>query len=206
MKVKINIINIWCILVVVTEAVTVLNVIAIALLVSEIWLATDRQTRTQMTWPCLLLSICGVSIWTEAVQQWPSYCTGHLFVMCLCSTCSTVTVHQFVKFLYSGRTCAKVPMWMVIYLLCVFLPAEAVQECPPDWSFIWAFASGPCSKSADAVYKSEHTLQTCQWVSIWWHLWPHSKNTMYNLFVVSCYSHALNHILMKVYILTTKEV
>ena len=39
MKVKVNIINTWCIHV--TEAVTVSNVIAIASLVSEIWRVTD---------------------------------------------------------------------------------------------------------------------------------------------------------------------
>ena len=48
MKVKVNIINTWCILV--TEAVTVSNVIAIASLVSEIWLATERHTHTHWQW------------------------------------------------------------------------------------------------------------------------------------------------------------
>ena len=42
MEVKVNIVNMRCILV--TEAVSVSNVIAIAGLVSEIWLATERQT------------------------------------------------------------------------------------------------------------------------------------------------------------------
>ena len=45
MKAKVNIINMLCIPV--TEAVTVSNRIAIASLVSEIWLATDRQTDRQ---------------------------------------------------------------------------------------------------------------------------------------------------------------
>ena len=45
MKVKVNIINIRCILE--TEAVTVSNVIAIASLFAEIWLATERQTDRQ---------------------------------------------------------------------------------------------------------------------------------------------------------------
>ena len=45
MKVMANIINTWCISE--TDAVTVSNWIAIALLVSEIWLATDRQTDRQ---------------------------------------------------------------------------------------------------------------------------------------------------------------
>ena len=42
MKVKVNIINVWCIHM--TEAVTVSNLIMIDLMVSEIWLATDRLT------------------------------------------------------------------------------------------------------------------------------------------------------------------
>ena len=46
MKVKVNMINTCCILV--TEAVTVSNVITIASLVSEIWLsAKDRQTHRE---------------------------------------------------------------------------------------------------------------------------------------------------------------
>ena len=45
MKVKVNyIINTWCILI--TESVTVSNVIAIASLVSDIWLATEIQPHT----------------------------------------------------------------------------------------------------------------------------------------------------------------
>ena len=44
MTVKVNIINMWGILV--TEAVTVSNLIAIASLVSEIWLAMDGHTHT----------------------------------------------------------------------------------------------------------------------------------------------------------------
>ena len=42
MKVKVTIINTWYILV--SEAVTVSNVVAIVSLVPEIWLATERQT------------------------------------------------------------------------------------------------------------------------------------------------------------------
>ena len=45
MKVKVNVSNTGCILV--TVAVTVSNRIAIARLVSEIWLATERQTDEQ---------------------------------------------------------------------------------------------------------------------------------------------------------------
>ena len=45
MKVKVNIINTRCILV--TEAVSVSHLIAIASLVFEIWLATDRHTDTE---------------------------------------------------------------------------------------------------------------------------------------------------------------
>ena len=45
MKVKVNIIYMSCILI--TEAVTVSNLIAIISLVSEIWLAMDRHTDRQ---------------------------------------------------------------------------------------------------------------------------------------------------------------
>ena len=45
--------------------------------------------------------------------------------------------------------------------------SSAVQECPSDWSSIWSIAYGPCSKSVEAVYKSENTQQICQWVHIY---------------------------------------
>ena len=45
MKVTVNIISMLCILA--TEAVTMSNLITIATLVSDIWLATDTQTHTQ---------------------------------------------------------------------------------------------------------------------------------------------------------------
>ena len=45
MKVKVNVINTWCILM--ADAITVSNLIVIVSLVSEIWLATDRQTYRQ---------------------------------------------------------------------------------------------------------------------------------------------------------------
>ena len=57
MKVKVNVINTWCIVMV--DAVTVSNLIVIVSLVSEIWLATDRQTdrhrhrHEHTTWPRL---------------------------------------------------------------------------------------------------------------------------------------------------------
>ena len=50
------------------------------------------------------------------------------------------------------------------HLLCLF--SSAVQECPSDWSSIWSIAYGPCSKSVEAVYKSENTQETCQWVHV----------------------------------------
>ena len=50
------------------------------------------------------------------------------------------------------------------HLLRLF--SSAVQECPSDWSSIWSIAYEPCSKSVEAVYKSENTQETCQWVHV----------------------------------------
>ena len=43
---------------------------------------------------------------------------------------------------------------------------SVVQECPSDWSTIWSIAYEPCSKSVEAVYRSENMQQTCQWVHV----------------------------------------
>ena len=72
MKVKVNLMNTRCILV--TEAVTVSKLIAMASLVSEIWWATDGQTHRQtdsVIYPMITFSYSAISTLKKPHQKQP---------------------------------------------------------------------------------------------------------------------------------------
>ena len=98
----------------------------------------------------------------------------YIFVAQLISVQNGICIHPLVLLslhIFSFKLSLKFWHLLILncmkqqsHLLCLF--SSAVQECPSDWSSIWSIAYGPCSKSVEAVYKSENTQETCQWVHV----------------------------------------
>ena len=87
-KVKVNIINMWCIPV--TEAVTVSNLIAIASLVFEIWVAMERQTHSDT------VSVIFLKIYKCLIDCWKRCACS--FKMSGRELLTTVTLEVYYKY------------------------------------------------------------------------------------------------------------